>query len=177
MTLPVTTEIPVIETKRAILRGHRIEDLDAYAAMWTEPDVVRFTIGKPITRGEAWIRLLRYAGHWRLLGFGLWAVEDRQTGRFLGEAGFHDLKRDIVPSIEGTPEAGWALVPDAQGKGLATEIMSAAHRWSDAHFGGARTVCIIDPQNSGSIRVAEKCGYREVLRTSYKGSETILFER
>lgn len=172
-----SVKVPVIETERAILRGHKVEDLDAYAAIWTDPDVVRFTIGKPLSRDEAWIRLLRYAGHWQLLGFGLWAIEDKETGQLLGEAGFHDLKRDIVPSIEGIPEAGWVLVPAAHGKGLATEIMTAAHRWSDKHFGGTKTVCIIDPENSGSIRVAEKCGYREAFRTSYKGSKTILFER
>ncbi|RUM96541.1 N-acetyltransferase [Pseudaminobacter arsenicus] len=177
MTLPVATEIPMIETERTLLRAHRLEDLDAYAQMWTDPGVIRFTSGKPLTREEAWIRLLRYAGHWRLLGFGLWAIEDRQTGRFLGEAGFHDLKRDITPSIEGTPEAGWVLVPDAHGKGLATEIMMAAHQWSDAHFSAAKTVCIIDPENTGSLRVAKKCGYEETVRTSYKGSELIMFER
>lgn len=177
MTRTVAAEIPVIETERAVLRAHRIEDLDAYAAMWADPEVVRFTIGKPLGRGDAWIRLLRQSGHWRLLGFGFWVVEDKHTGRLIGEAGFHDIKRDMMPSIDGLPEAGWALLPAVQGRGMATEIMTAAHRWSDVQFGGAKTVCIIDPQNAGSIRVAHKCGYRPAGKLLHGGTETLLFER
>ncbi|MEP9398782.1 GNAT family N-acetyltransferase [Mesorhizobium sp. KR2-14] len=171
------SEISVVETPRTILRGHRQSDFEAYAAMWADPVVTRFIGGRPMTGEEAWVRLLRYVGHWQVLGFGLWAIEDKATGEFLGEAGFHDLKRDIEPSIAGVPEAGWVLVPSAHGKGLASEIVGAMHEWGDRHFRGARTVCIIDPGNGGSIRVAEKCGYREVTRTTYKGSPTILFER
>jgi RimJ/RimL family protein N-acetyltransferase len=51
------------------------------------------------------------------------------------------------------------------------------HGWGDARFNGAKTVCIVDPDNTGSVNVALKCGYREITRTSYKGSPTILFER
>jgi RimJ/RimL family protein N-acetyltransferase len=50
--------------------------------------------------------------------------------------------------------------------------------WGDGHFGPHRsTVCIIGPQNAASIRVAQKCGYAERLRTVYKGEPTVLFER
>jgi RimJ/RimL family protein N-acetyltransferase len=63
-------DVPVIETQRLILRGHRLEDFDALAAMWADPHVARFIGGKPATQEESWARLLRYAGHWRLLGFG-----------------------------------------------------------------------------------------------------------
>jgi hypothetical protein len=51
------------------------------------------------------------------------------------------------------------------------------HGWGDTRFNGAKTVCIVDPDNTGSVNVALKCGYREITRTSYKGSPTILFER
>ena len=114
---------PTIETERTILRPHRLDDFDAYAAMWADPVVTRFIGGKPRTREESWIRFLRHPGMWSLLGYGFWAIEEKASGRFIGEAGFHDLKRDIVPSIEGMPEAGWALVPSAHGKGLASEVV------------------------------------------------------
>jgi RimJ/RimL family protein N-acetyltransferase len=169
--------IPVIEAERVILRGHCLGDFDAHAAMWADPVVTRYVGGKPFTREEAWARYLRYAGSWAVLGFGFWAVEEKATRRLIGSAGFHDLRRDIVPSLEGVPEAGWGLVPCCQGKGLATEVVRAMHEWGDTVFAGGRTVCIIDPRNAASLRVAEKCGYREVLRTTYRGDPTVLFER
>jgi RimJ/RimL family protein N-acetyltransferase len=81
------TTIERIETHRLILREHTLEDFDALHAMWSEPAVCRHIIGRPSTREEAWSRLLRYSGHWRLLGYGYWAVEERVTGDFVGEMG------------------------------------------------------------------------------------------
>ncbi|RWO80986.1 GNAT family N-acetyltransferase [Mesorhizobium sp.] len=170
-------DIPVIETPRAILRGHRLDDFDDYAAMWADPAVIRLIGGEPRLREDSWVRFLRHGGMWAMLGFGFWAVEEKATGRFIGEAGFHDLKRDMKPSIEGVPEAGWGLIAARHGQGFATEIVKAVHGWGDARFNGAKTVCIVDPDNIGSVNVALKCGYRKITRTSYKGSPTILFER
>lgn len=170
-------DIPVIETPRTVLRAHRLSDFAASAAMWGDLAVTRHISGRAMTGEEVWARLLRYAGLWKLLGFGYWAVEDKATGEFLGEVGFQDLRRDIVPAFDGVPEAGWVLAPGAHGKGLASEVAIAAHEWGDRHFGEAGTVCIIDPDNLGSIRVAEKCGYREVTRTTYKDTPVILFDR
>ncbi|SFK09401.1 Protein N-acetyltransferase, RimJ/RimL family [Mesorhizobium albiziae] len=169
--------VPVVETERTILRGHRLDDFEMHAAMWRDPAVTRYIGGKPFTREEAWGRYLRYAGLWAVLGYGFWAIEEKATGKLIGGAGFHDLKRDIVPSLEGIPEAGWGLASSAHGKGLATEVVRAMHVWGDGFFAGGKTVCIIDPQNSASLRVAEKCGYREVMKTTYRGDPTILFER
>jgi RimJ/RimL family protein N-acetyltransferase len=177
MSFVQTTSAPVIETERTILRPHRLDDFDAYVAMWADPVVTRFIGGKPRTREESWMRFLRHAGLWSLLGYGFWAIEEKASGRFIGEAGFHDLKRDMVPSIEGVPEAGWALAPAAHGKGLASEVVRKVIAWGDAEFGRAKTVCIIDPENTGSLNVAAKCGYREVLRTTYHDAATVLLER
>lgn len=168
---------PVLETERLRLRGHRVDDFDAFAAMWADAGVTRFIGGKPSTREESWARLIRYAGHWSLLGFGYWLLEERATARLAGEAGFADMKREITPALEDMPEAGWALAPWAQGKGFGSEAVKAIVAWGDANFGGRTTACMIDPQNAPSIRVAEKCGYREFARTTYKGAATILFRR
>jgi len=174
MTLADT--VPVVETPRIVLRGHRRQDFEASHAMWSDLAVTQYIGGRPMTREEAWGRLLRYAGLWSMLGFGYWVIEEKDSGRFLGEAGFQNLRRDIVPAFDDVPEAGWVLAPDAHGKGIASEVAAAIHAWSDRNLEG-RTVCIIDPGNIASIRVAQKCGYREVIRTSYKGSPVILFER
>jgi len=130
--------------------------------MWSDPLVTRFTIGDPAPAPATWRRLLAYRGHWLLLGFGYWAVEEKSTGRFIGELGFAEFKRDIQPSIEGIPELGWALIPDAHGKGYATEALRAVVAWGDNHFGSAQTVCIIYSDNVASFRVAEKLGYTEL---------------
>ena len=88
-------QIPVIETKRLRLRGHRLDDFGDVAAMWADANVTKQLRDQPFTREESWTRLLRYVGHWALLGFGYWVVEDKQTGQFLGEVGFADYERDL----------------------------------------------------------------------------------
>jgi RimJ/RimL family protein N-acetyltransferase len=170
-------EVPIIETNRLKMRGHRLDDFSDCAAMWADPIVTRHLGGKPFSEEETWARLLRYVGHWPLLGFGYWAIEEKETKAFVGELGFADFKRDIEPSIKGVPELGWVLASRAHGKGYATEAARAAVAWGETHFGKARTVCIIDPENLASIRVAEKCGYTEFQRTAYKGHTTLLFNR
>lgn len=169
--------IPVLETERLILRGHRADDFADCLALWTDPGVTRFIGGRPSTQEELWGRLLRYIGHWDLLGFGYWVVVEKATESFIGEIGFADFKRVIEPSLDGIPEAGWALSPQAHGKGYATEALRAVLAWGDKHFGPIRTACIISPENAPSIRVAEKCGYREFQHTTYKDSPTIMYMR
>lgn len=168
---------PILETRRTRMRPHRPGDFDDVAAMWAEPEVVRYFSGRPSTRQESWGRLLRYIGHWHALPYGYWAVEDRQTGRFLGEVGFADFKRDITPSLDGAPEIGWVFATAAHGRGLASEAVAAALVWGDANLDSDRTVCIIDPVNTASIRVAKKNGYREVERTTYLDQPTLLLDR
>jgi RimJ/RimL family protein N-acetyltransferase len=90
--------------------------------------------------------------------------------------GFADFRREITPPLD-APEAGWVLAPWAHGRGYATEAVRAALAWGDAHLAAPRTVCMIAPENAASIRVAEKCGYRELARTSFKDEDTLLFAR
>lgn len=170
-------EVPVVETARLRLRGHRIGDFNDCAAMWADPVVTCHIGGRPLSEEEAWARVLRYVGHWSWLGFGHWAVEEKASGNFIGDLGFADFKRDIRPSIQGIPELGWVLASRTHGKGYATEAVRAAIAWGTAHFGSGQTVCLIHPENLASLRVAEKCGFQESLRTTYKGQPAILFAR
>jgi RimJ/RimL family protein N-acetyltransferase len=169
--------VPVLATERLNLRGHLLDDFTACAAMWADPIVTRYFGGKPFTEEDAWTRLLRYVGHWALLGFGYWVVEEKATGHFIGEIGFANYKRTVEHSFKSTPEIGWVFASQAHGKGYATEAARAVVAWGDTHFGGLRTHCLIDPENVASIRIAEKCGYRELQRTAYKGRPTTVFIR
>ena len=171
----MTSLAPILETERLVLRGHRAEDLDDCLALWSDPEVTRYIGGKPSGREEVWARILRYVGHWAIAGYGFWQIRERATGRFVGEAGLADFKRDLALSFDGAPEAGWVLAPWSHGKGYATEAVMAVLAWSATAF--QRTVCVIDPDNAASLRVAAKCGYRELARALYKGSEVIAFER
>lgn len=169
--------LPVIDTERLTLRGQRLEDLEDSFALWGDPRVTRYIGGRPSTREEAWARLLRNVGHWALLGFGYWAVREKSTGRYIGEVGLADFRREIEPSFEGAKEAGWALSPSVHGQGFATEAVNAMLRWADGQFGPERVVCIIDPGNEPSLKVAHRCGFREFATGSYKGAPTRMLER
>ena len=145
--------------------------------MWSDPEVVRYIGGRPFTREEVWARLLRYVGHWQMLGYGMWAVEAQGSGDFVGEVGFFDGRRDIDPPID-APEIGWVLAYASHGKGYATEAVRAVIDWGEQRFGaGSRSLCLIHPENRASIRVADKCGYREICRTVYKNDPTIILGR
>ena len=168
---------PRIETARLILRAHAAADIDAVTAMWSDPDIVRHITGKPSTREESWARILRYAGLWPVKGYGYWAVEDKATGRFAGDIGLADFARELTPPLDMAPEAGWALVPWAQGKGYATEAMLAALAWADAHLPGLRAHCVLDAENAASVRVAQKCGFKEFARATYKGQQSAIYRR
>jgi RimJ/RimL family protein N-acetyltransferase len=170
-------QAPVLESARLKLRPHGLDDFAPCAAMWADPIVARYIGGKPLSEEEAWTKLLRYAGHWSVMGFGYWAVEEKETSCFIGELGFADYKRDILPPLGTTPEAGWIFSPAAHGKGYASEALGEVLAWSETHFEGGRTVCLIHPENAASIRLAEKHSYRELRRTSYRDRPAIVFSR
>lgn len=166
-----------LTTPRLILRPHRLDDFDDSFALWRDDNVARFIGGRPSTREEVWSRLLRYAGHWTLLGFGYFVVHERESGRFIGEAGLADFHRELEPGFGDTPECGWAFIPSAHGKGYATESVNAILAWRDAALQGTRTVCLVAPDNRASIRVAEKTGFRPYAEAAYKGNPSVLMER
>ncbi|MBX5022966.1 GNAT family N-acetyltransferase [Rhizobium lentis] len=169
-------DIPTLETERLTLRPHRLDDFEAHAALWADEEVVRFITGVPSTREQSWSRMLRLAGMWHHMGFGFLAMVEKESRQFIGEAGFLEARREMEPSIEGTMEVGWALMPTAQGRGYATEALAALIGWAEAHFPGKAMSCIISPDNVASLRVAAKLGFRETARTQYNG-EVIQFTR
>jgi RimJ/RimL family protein N-acetyltransferase len=176
--------IPTLETGRLRLRPHRREDFSACVALWSDPPVTRYIGGKPLSREDVWARFLRYAGSWHLLGFGYWAVEEISTGRFIGELGYAQNERTFDPPVSlldaaglVMPEVGWVLSPQVHGRGYATEAVRAALAWGDSHVVANRAFCIIHPDHSASIRVAQKCGFAESSRPCYQTEPTILFTR
>lgn len=178
--MPIPTPhypVPVLETARLWLRGYSPTDLPAFVAMFQQPDFYRYLTGKPMSEEDCWSTIMRSAGHWTLQGYGFWAVEEKATGQFIGSIGFVDRKRTIEPAIGGAPEIGWVLDAATHGQGYATEAVQAVQAWGDVHFQGARTVCLMHPDNLASRRIAEKFGYLEYARTTYHDEPAVLLER
>lgn len=166
---------PVLNSQRLTLRMHTADDLPDVHRLGSEPQVVEQIGIPPQDRETCWRRLLMYRGMWQTLEFGYLAITDRQTGRFLGEAGFADFKRDLKPCIDGLPEAGWALLPEAMGKGIATEAVQCMLHWLKKHTQTERIVCLISPDNKASINVAEKCGFHFFSDTVYRDEPSLLY--
>lgn len=167
---------PTLETERLVLRGAEPRDIDAAAAMWGSEEVTRYIGGKPRTRQDAWFALLRGVGLWEMKGFGYWVVADKATDKYIGEAGFADFERGLPESLIAGPEAGWAFMPALWGKGYATEAVRAMHDWLDARNVPA-SCCVIELDNSGSRRVAEKMGYARTGETLIAGSLVATYRR
>lgn len=171
-------EIPVIESDRLLLRAHRSADFGAYAAMRADPEVMRHIAdGAALSEEDAWSGFLKIAGLWQMAGFGSWAVEEKATGALIGSVGFQDRKRDRGAGLNGVPETGWLLARAAWGKGYATEALSAVLSWGRAHFGPVRVIALATHANTASIRVAEKCGFRQIGLIISAGRPRLLLDR
>jgi RimJ/RimL family protein N-acetyltransferase len=143
-----------LETDRLILRPFAESDFDPYAAIVSDPEVTRYMNGPPLPRWEAWRSFAMFIGHWQLRGYGVWGLEEKATGRFLGRAGLHNP--DGWPGIE----VGWMLDRAVWGKGFATEAARAAMRWAVKELRLRHIISVIHPENVRSIGVAERLGMR-----------------
>lgn len=163
-------EIPTLLTERLRLRPFRVSDIDDYAALNADPEVVRYLVGGGTwDRGRSWRHLAFLIGHWQLGGAGMWALERRETGEFVGLAGFS--------APEGWPgfELAWTLARRWWGHGYATEAARAALDHAFTVWRKDRVISLIHPDNHASIRVAERLGERLQSRTDLVGQEMLCF--
>ena len=166
----------MIVSERLILTPTAVSDFDDCHAARTDPDVMHF-IGGPAASEDTWLKLLRNIGHWSAFGHGLFTVRERHGGRYVGDVGLATFFRDLGADFDPFPEAAWVLARSAHGKGYASEAVQAAHDWFFERREKVRTVCIINPENLPSVRVAERIGYRPFNEATYKGSTVTMFER
>jgi RimJ/RimL family protein N-acetyltransferase len=159
-----------LETERLLLRPFRNSDIDAYAAMCADREVMRYVGGREVlSRDDAWRQMALLVGHWHLRGFGMWAVEERATGSFIGRVGLH------FP--EGWPdrEVAWALARPYWGRGFALEAARAALAHAFGHLQWQRAISLIDPDNRRSIRLAERLGQRFAREAEVQGHRVALY--
>lgn len=150
--MTTTFEIPTLRTERLVLRAFRPSDLDAWAAMEADPDVRRYRGNNPRTRNEVWRAMEVSLGQWALRGYGLFALELASNTTFAGFAGI------LHPTEWPEAELAYSLTQSLWGKGLAVEAAGAARDWAFAQRSFARLASFILPENTQSIRVAEKLG-------------------
>lgn len=142
-----------LETERLRMRPWREDDFDDFAAYFTDAELARF-VGGTCSREVAWRRFASYLGHWQLRGFGMFALEVKESGVFAGAAG------PWFP--EGWPELeiGYWLTRAVHGNGYATEAATRAKAYAFEELGAETLVSYIDPENAASIRVVERMGAR-----------------
>ena len=159
-----------LRTERLVRRTLREGDFEQYAAMMADPEVTRYLgDGRPLARPDAWRQMAMLLGHWRLRGYGHWAVEEAATGRLAGRVGFFNP--------EGWPgfELGWPLAREFWGRGYATEGARRALEYGFKELGRDRVISLIRPENVASIRVAERLGERPDGSVELLGSPALVY--
>lgn len=146
---------PVIDTERLMLRRWRGADVAANTAMLSDPVSARYITvdGKPVvTELAGWRNAAVMAGHWVLHGIGMFVVEEKSSGKYVGRVGPW-----FPPGWPGF-EVGWGIAPEFRGKGYAVEAARAAIDWSFATFELDRIMHCIDQENTASQAVARRLG-------------------
>jgi RimJ/RimL family protein N-acetyltransferase len=162
--MSTTFEIPTLQTTRLTLRAFRAADVDALAAMQANAAVRQFLgTGNLLSREETLALTERALGQWLMRGYGMFAIE--AEGRCAGWAGVQQ------PLEWPEPELAYSLDQPFWGRGLATEAARAARDWAFATHGFARLASFIRPDNTRSIRVAQKLGAVREGMLELRGSQ------
>ncbi|QOZ30307.1 GNAT family N-acetyltransferase [Bradyrhizobium sp. CCBAU 53421] len=146
---------PVIETARLILRPWRASDIAENTRMLSDPETARFITPdhQPVTSElKGWRNAAVISGHWALYGFGMFAVEEKSSGRYIGRVGPY-----CPPEWPGF-EVGWGIAKECRGRGYAVEAARAAIDFVFANFTVDRIIHCIDPANVASQAVARRLG-------------------
>ena len=162
------------ETRRLLLRRWRSEDLDPFVRICADAEVMRYIgSGAPLTREQSEAQISRFVRHWEEHGFGLWAVEHKASGAFIGFVGL--VRQDEWSEGEHKTEVGWRLDPAYWSRGLATEGATASVRYGLEVLGLERIISIIQPANAASRRVAEKAGLTLQGETRWRDSDVVWY--
>ncbi|WPL18874.1 anhydro-N-acetylmuramic acid kinase [Thiorhodovibrio winogradskyi] len=162
-------KIPTLETERLKLREFSSEDLDPYATMCADNAFMRYLGGKTFTKTETWRNMAFLLGHWAMRGYGVWAIEHRETGELLGRAGL--LSPHGWPGVE----LCWALGPAHWGQGYATEAAKASITWAFNHRGIDQLISLIHPGNHRSEAVAKRAGELLLREMRFRGQPTKVY--
>jgi ribosomal-protein-alanine N-acetyltransferase len=174
--MPTETRLPtVLETDRLLLREFEETDAAFVLRLLNEPSWLRFIGDRGVRSLEDARRYLddgpraSYARN----GFGLWCVVPRESGSPTGMCGL--VRRETLPEVD----VGFAFLPEAWGRGFASEAAAAVLAHARDRFGLRRVLAITSPDNHPSIRVLERIGMRREgeIRLAGEDRDTVLFSR
>ncbi|MEC4814275.1 MAG: GNAT family N-acetyltransferase [Scytonema sp. PMC 1069.18] len=137
------------------MRPFQISDLDALAAIWSDPVVTQFlpSRGARISRENVEKALISFIEHWNTYGYGVWAIEENLSSQMIGYCGLRYL--DEMNDIE----VLYGLAKDYWGRGIATKAVKAAIDFGLSKSGLRRIIALALPENRASVRVMEKAGF------------------
>ena len=162
--------IPTLTTARLRLTALAERHFEAYAAMLADADNTRYIgDGQPLDRMNAWRSMAMLLGHWTLRGFGMWAVELKDSGEFVGRVGLH--QPDGWPDLE----LGWMLMPAQRHHGYATEAARAALGFAFNALQAPRAISLIRNGNVASERLARRLGARQATTIDFLGAATLVY--
>ena len=162
--------VPEVETERLLMRGWHNSDIDAWAELCADDEVMRSLGHKSgLTFGDAWGEMATLAGHWALKGFGHWVLELRETGELVGRAGL------FYPPDWPSLELGWTVARPHWGNGYAGEAARASMEWARAELGADHLISLIADDNRRSQRVAEKLGMEQEGRAQVRGFDLRMY--
>jgi RimJ/RimL family protein N-acetyltransferase len=159
-----------ILTERLRLRPFTHADLDALHAIWSDPAVGPWVGGAHEHLQESVEELQGDLDHQARHGFGMWAVQERATGRVVGELGLQ-LFEQHGPDVE----AGWCLAREVWGRGYATEAMRPWLEAGFARLGLPRIIAVMRPDNARSRRVCERLGFTEAGPRRAYGADLVQY--
>lgn len=156
------TALPRLESERLVLSVPERDDYLLLRDLVADPEVQRF-LGPPPENPTADMfgRALKGAGSWHLFGYGMFMVREKAGGAFVGQVGVFHTLRGFSKGMDDMPEAAWMLASAHWGKGYAHEAMNAAMEWFDKAHAYKRVVCMIEPENTASIRLADRLGFSQ----------------
>jgi ribosomal-protein-alanine N-acetyltransferase len=160
----------IIETARLRLRPFAESDLEALVTLNSDREVMKYiTDGAPMTREQSEARFEFYLNHWQQYGFGLFAIEYKDTDEFAGFCGMQYL--DNTAEIE----VGYRLARNYWGKGIATESSKACLKFGFDDLNLDRIVAVVRPDNLASQQVLEKIGLRYEKRAHYYNVDVMYY--
>ena len=165
MSEPVSDRAgPELRTDRLRMRRWTDADREPFAAMNADPRVMEH-FPSTLSRAESDAFVDRIERGFAEHGFGLWALEARDTGRFLGFTGLGVPRFTVgwmAAREQPVVEVGWRLVPEAWGHGLATEAAEAALRFGFEEMGRREVVSFTVVDNLRSQAVMRRLGMRRL---------------
>jgi ribosomal-protein-alanine N-acetyltransferase len=169
-TTRITTPEAVLTSHRLCLRHLVPTDAAALHLVSGDPEAMRFWHpGPDATVADSARRIAEIEAHWERHGYGDLAVITRSDGELIGFAGLHHIADMEAVNV------GHVLRPDRWRQGLGTELCRTLLEWGLDTLGLSEVVAVIDPRNTTSLALAERCGLTRRQRFLWQGRERLLY--